>query len=235
MRASPMPSTVIRDLADGGGGDWTSLVGDGDGDGGGVDAGASPVRKLVLVPGSGDVPSDGCAIEIGYAGTLHGNPAEDWSARDVAECWLPGIQGMEFLALKFVEREVDGRALAGLTEEYCAGTLGIENRVQAKKLVMASRRLARQGVDHPPGTEFDSSDARGGNYSFVLGRGRVVRAVDLAVRSMRVGERSILVCRSDYGYGSEGLRTAGGVVVVPPFATLRFDLTLVGATAAASS
>ena len=97
------------------------------------------------------------------------------------------------------------------------------------------RRIAKQSIDHPPGTAFDSSDARGANYSFVLGRGRVVRAMDLAVRSMRVGERSILICRSDYGYGSEGLCTTGGVVVVPPFATLRFDLTLVGTTAAASS
>ena len=120
--------------------------------------------------------------------------------------------------------------------QIAMGTLlGFENKIQAKKLVMASRRLAKQSVDHPPGTEFDSSDARGANYSFVLGRGRVVRAMDLAVRSMRVGERSILICRSDYGYGSEGLCTTGGVVVVPPFATLRFDLTLVGTTAAASS
>jgi len=232
-----MPSTVGQrdDLADGGGGDdWTSLV-VGGGGGGGGDAGASPVRKLVLVPGSGDVPSGGWKIEIGYAGTLHGSPADDWSARDVAECWLPCIQGMAILAPKFVERGIDGRMLANLTEEYCMGTLGIENKIQAKKLVMASRRLAKQGVDHPPGTAFDSSDARGANYSFVLGRGRVVRAMDLAVRSMMVGERSILICRSDYGYGSEGLRTTGGVVVVPPFATLRFDLTLVGTTAAASS
>ena len=119
--------------------------------------------------------------------------------------------------------------------QIAMGILGFENKIQAKKLVMASRRLAKQSVDHPPGTAFDSSDARGANYSFVLGRGRVVRAMDLAVRSMRVGERSILICRLDYGYGSEGLRTTGVVVVVPPFATLRFDLTLVGTTAAASS
>ena len=74
--------------------------------------------------------------------------------------------------------------------QIAMGILGFENKIQAKKLVMASRRLAKQSVDHPPGTAFDSSDARGANYSFVLGRGRVVRAMDLAVRSMRVGELS---------------------------------------------
>ena len=45
-----------------------------------------------------------------------------------------------------------------------------------------------------------------------------------------MGERVVVICRSDYGYGKEGLRTSKGDVIVPPFATLCFDLTLVSAT-----
>lgn len=57
----------------------------------------------------------------------------------------------------------------------------------------------------------------------------MIKAMELAVRSMKVGERALLVCRSDYGYGAEGLRTGKGDVMVPPFATLCFELNLVSA------
>ncbi|KAL3808658.1 hypothetical protein ACHAXA_001230 [Cyclostephanos tholiformis] len=218
--------------------EWISLVdhrGDRDGkdDDNDDDASHSPVRKLVLVRGVGDdIPRDGMDIELRYNGTLFGTPPDTWSVNDVVDCWLPNIQGMGHLSPIFEKLNIDGRTLANLTEEYCLDAMGMDvTRMQAKKLVMASRRLVRQRYDHPSGTVFDSSDARGRNYEFVLvpDGGGVIRAMDIAVRTMRVGERSLVICRSDYGYGSEGLRTNGGVVIVPPFATLCFDLTLVGA------
>ena len=58
----------------------------------------------------------------------------------------------------------------------------------------------------------------------------MIRAMDLAVSSMSVGERAKLICRSDYAYGSEGLRSAKGDIIVPPFATLCFELKLINAT-----
>ncbi|EED91092.1 hypothetical protein THAPSDRAFT_35200, partial [Thalassiosira pseudonana CCMP1335] len=79
------------------------------------------------------------------------------------------------------------------------------------------------------GTVFDSSEERGKNFSFVLGAAKVIKAMDLLVSTMKVGERAQLICRSDYGYGSEGLRSSKGDVMVPPFATLCFDIKLVSA------
>lgn len=190
-----------------------------------------PVRKRILREGEGDLPSEGATVELEYTGTLLGE--EDWSAVDVAECWLSQLQGLDQLAPKFVENKIDGMKLLDesfFTEEYCTESLGISNKIQAKKLVMASKRLIKQQDEHPAGREFDSSASRGKNYSFALGRGKAIKAVELAASSMRVGERALVVCRADYGYGSEGLRTAGGDVVVPPFATLRFELELVSAT-----
>jgi FKBP-type peptidyl-prolyl cis-trans isomerase len=220
------------------GGEWTSLV---DGATHGDDASSSPLRKLVLVRGANDdvIPRDGMRIQLRYTGTLYGTPPDTWSTNDVVESWLSEMQGMEGLMPSFVEYDIDGAKLTNLDEENCMDTMGL-TRMQAKKLVMAIRRLVKQRDDHPSGTVFDSSDARdGGEYEFVLtphdddgktSGGRIIRAMDVAVRTMRVGERSLVVCRSDYGYGSTGLRTNGGIVIVPPFATLCFDLTLVGAT-----
>jgi hypothetical protein len=110
---------------------------------------------------------------------LHRSPANNFSMRNVVECWLPGIQGMMCLATKFVKCGINGQMLANLTKEFCMGTLGIKT-MQAKKLVMASWRLARQGIDYLPGTVFNSSKVHSMNYSFLLGQGHIVRAMDLA-------------------------------------------------------
>lgn len=192
----------------------------------------APVRKCILEEGDGgDLPQKGATAELEYAGTLLGE--SDWSADDVVACWLSNLQGLDHLIPAFIENAIDGGKLlddAFFTEEYCTGEMGVSNKIQAKKLVMASKRLTKQQGEYPRGTQFDSSISRGKNYSFVTGRGKAIKAMELAVGSMRVGERAMLVCRADYGYGPEGLRTSKGNVMVPPFATLCFELKLVSAT-----
>ena len=213
-------------------GEWTSLTNDDT-----IWHTPPPVRKRILVEGTGGIPSENedSIIELQYTGTLLGE-RNLWSCNDVVQCWLGQLQGLEHLSPKFIEQDIDGNKLMDesyFTEQFCMETLGMESKVQAKKLVMAARRLTKQQVEYPSGTVFDSSGAREGtNYTFVLtkkngGRSKVIPAIELAVRSMKVGERSRLICRSDYAYGSEGLRSSKGEVIVPPFAMLCFDLTLV--------
>ncbi|KAK1741867.1 peptidyl-prolyl cis-trans isomerase, FKBP type [Skeletonema marinoi] len=185
---------------------------------------ASPVKKLVLEEGNGELPTDGSSVEIEYTGTLVGE--KDWSAQDVADCWLSQLQGLDHLKAEFIQNNIDFALLSDtnvFTEEFCTTTLGISNKIQAKKLLMARNRLTKSQDEHPAGTVFDSSAERGKNFTFNLGKG-AIKAIDLAVRSMRVGERASVVCRSDYGYGSEGLRSSKGDVMVPPFSTLNFEL-----------
>jgi len=206
--------------------EWIPLAGDAD------DTPASaPVRKRILEEGEGALPTEGSTMELEYTGTLFGE--KGWSVKDVAQCWLAELQGLNHFSPQFAEQEIDGEKLMNasfFTEEYCTEDLGASNKIQAKKLVMASKRLIRQQAEYPAGSEFDASKSRGKNYAFALGQGKVIRAMELAVRSMRVGERAEVVCRSDYAYGAEGLRTAKGEVIVPPFAVLCFDLKLVRAT-----
>jgi peptidylprolyl isomerase len=75
----------------------------------------------------------------------------------------------------------------------------------------------------PDGKVFDASAAHGQSYTFTLGAGQVIRGWDEGVAGMKVGGKRRLIVPADLAYGSQG---AGDVI--PPNATLIFDVELVG-------
>ena len=104
-------------------------------------------------------------------------------------------------------------------EDTVAGT-GAEAQPGNRVSVHYTGWLFTDGV---AGTKFDSSKDRGEPFQFSLGGGQVIRGWDEGVAGMKIGGTRRLVIPPDLGYGTRG---AGGVI--PPNATLLFEVDLLG-------
>ena len=74
-------------------------------------------------------------------------------------------------------------------------------------------------------TVFDASKPRGQPFTFIIGAGQVIQGWEKGVAGMKVGEKRRLTIPADLGYGATG---AGDVI--PPHATLVFDIELLALT-----
>ncbi|RMH15865.1 MAG: FKBP-type peptidyl-prolyl cis-trans isomerase [Gammaproteobacteria bacterium] len=73
------------------------------------------------------------------------------------------------------------------------------------------------------GSKFDSSVDRGQPFGFALGAGQVIQGWDQGVVGMKVGGKRRLTIPPHLGYGARGAGT-----VIPPNATLIFEVELLG-------
>jgi len=79
-----------------------------------------------------------------------------------------------------------------------------------------------EGTLADTGEVFDTTREDNTLFSFELGKGTVIKAWDIAVKTMKVGEIARITCKPEYAYGS-----AGSPPDIPENATLIFEVELV--------
>ncbi|KAM3404513.1 hypothetical protein ACQJBY_007542 [Aegilops geniculata] len=72
------------------------------------------------------------------------------------------------------------------------------------------------------GEVFDTTHEDNSIFTFEVGQGAVIKAWDIALRTMKVGEIAKITCRPEYAYGSPGSPPE-----IPANATLIFEVELV--------
>lgn len=125
----------------------------------------------------------------------------------------------EFISLSFGSIMID--TPSGLQYEDTRVGDGAEAKAGRQVSVHYTGWLYEDGRQ---GAKFDSSRDRNEPFSFPLGAGHVIKGWDEGVQGMKVGGRRTLIIPPALGYGARG---AGGVI--PPNATLQFDVELLGA------
>lgn len=99
-----------------------------------------------------------------------------------------------------------------------------DQKVGTGALAIAGKRITvNYSGTLTDGTKFDSSYDRGTPFVFNLGAGEVIQGWDQGFAGMKVGGKRKLTIPPELGYGASGI---GGVI--PPNATLIFDVELLG-------
>ena len=109
------------------------------------------------------------------------------------------------------------------------GTLAMADELKIEVLQEGDGDVAKNGqrvTVHYEGrladdTVFDASKPRGQPFSFTIGVGQVIQGWEQGVAGMRIGEKRRLTIPADLGYGAAGVGK-----VIPPNATLVFDIEL---------
>ena len=109
--------------------------------------------------------------------------------------------------------------------QYMDLTVGNGDVAKAGEQVSVHYTGWLQTPDRSKGRKFDSSKDRGQPFQFALGQGQVIKGWDEGVQGMKVGGMRELIIPPALGYGQRG---AGGVI--PPNATLIFEVELLGVT-----
>jgi FKBP-type peptidyl-prolyl cis-trans isomerase FkpA len=132
------------------------------------------------------------------------------------------------LALAFFAAVTSGPGNAAQTVDLPSGLKYTDTTVGSGAEAAAGKKVSVHYTgwlwkDDAKGAKFDSSLDRGQPFGFTLGAHQVIAGWDEGVAGMKVGGKRTLIVPPQLGYGARG---AGGVI--PPNATLMFDVELLG-------
>ena len=149
-----------------------------------------------------------------------GQAAEAFDAADA-------FANFESNRLKAIEdqKKAQETALASVTDGYKKTATGLFYKIETPGAGASPNQGQNVSVHYKgsllDGTVFDSSYKRNEPIDFSLGVGQVIRGWDEGITLLSKGAKAIFIIPADLGYGSAG---AGGVI--PPDATLQFEVEL---------
>ena len=124
------------------------------------------------------------------------------------------------------QQKAKAEALAGITEGFDKTDSGLFYKIETVGTGTKPSQGQNVSVHYEgillDGTVFDSSYKRNAPIDFTLGEGQVIKGWDEGIALLSKGAKATFIIPSDLGYGSAG---AGGVI--PPDATLKFEVELV--------
>lgn len=150
-----------------------------------------------------------------------GQEAEAFDAADA-------FTNFEANRLKAIEEQKKAQeaALASVTAGYDKTASGLFYKIETPGTGATPSQGQNVSVHYKgsllDGTVFDSSYKRNAPIDFPLGVGQVIKGWDEGIALLSKGAKATFIIPADLGYGSAG---AGGVI--PPDATLRFEVELV--------
>ena len=150
-----------------------------------------------------------------------GQAAEAFNAADA-------FANFESNRLKAIEEQKKAQeaALASVTEGYEKTASGLFYKIETPGAGASPSQGQNVSVHYKgsllDGTVFDSSYKRNQPIDFALGVGQVIKGWDEGIALLSKGAKATFIIPADLGYGSAG---AGGVI--PPDATLQFEVELV--------
>ena len=149
-----------------------------------------------------------------------GKEAEDFDA-------VEAFTNFEANRLKAIEehRKAQEDALASITEDFEKTASGLFYKIETSGSGDSPTQGQNVSVHYKgsllDGTVFDSSYKRKEPIGFAIGVGQVIKGWDEGIALLSKGAKATLIIPSHLGYGTNG---AGGVI--PPNATLKFEVEL---------